>query len=239
MLFNQHEYTIRSEWGLRGTQELAPISDVVIIVDILSFSTSVDVATARGALVYPYQWKDDTAVAYATSLGAELAHSHRAASTGYTLSPASLLGITPNTKLVLPSPNGSTLSLATGNTPTICGSIRNAKAVAEYAMSIGTTIAVIPAGERWPDGTLRVAIEDMIGAGAIIAHLQGERSPESKAAERVFESVQKNMLTELQSCSSGKELLARGCGPDIEIACALNASVNVPVLRDGCYRGVI
>jgi 2-phosphosulfolactate phosphatase len=106
-------------------------------------------------------------------------------------------------------------------------------------MSIGTTIAVIPAGERWPDGTLRVAIEDMIGAGAIIAHLQGKRSPESEAAERVFQSVQKSILTEIQSCSSGKELIARGCGRDIEIACDLNASVNVPVLRDGCYSNAV
>ena len=51
--FNQHEFDIRLEWGLKGVEILAPISDVIIIVDVLSFSTCVDVATGMGATVYP------------------------------------------------------------------------------------------------------------------------------------------------------------------------------------------
>lgn len=58
MSYNQQEFDIRLEWGIRGVEQLSPISDVVIIVDILSFSTCVDIATANGALVYPYRWKD-------------------------------------------------------------------------------------------------------------------------------------------------------------------------------------
>ena len=32
---DQGEFDIRCEWGLRGVQTLAPISDVVVIVDVL------------------------------------------------------------------------------------------------------------------------------------------------------------------------------------------------------------
>lgn len=38
-------------------------------------------------------------------------------------------------------------------------------------MKLGRTVAVIPAGERWADGSLRPAIEDLLGAGAFIREL--------------------------------------------------------------------
>ncbi len=48
MFFDQAEFNIRCEWGIEGVERLAPDCDVVIIVDVLSFSTSVDVATRQG-----------------------------------------------------------------------------------------------------------------------------------------------------------------------------------------------
>ncbi|MEO1146213.1 MAG: hypothetical protein AAFY26_11535 [Cyanobacteria bacterium J06638_22] len=81
----------------------------------------------------------------------------------YSLSPASLLSIPQGTRLVLPSPNGSTLSLATGATLTIVGCLRNARAVASAARRYGSKITVIPAGERWSDRSLRPALEDWMG----------------------------------------------------------------------------
>jgi 2-phosphosulfolactate phosphatase len=47
MIFDQQEFDIRCEWGEHGISVLAPISDVIIIIDVLSFSTSVDVAGPR------------------------------------------------------------------------------------------------------------------------------------------------------------------------------------------------
>jgi hypothetical protein len=86
MTFDQQEFDIRCEWGAHGVAVLAPISDVVIIIDVLSFSTSVDVAVTQGAMVFPYRWRDDTARAYAVSVGATLAGPGRHP-TRYSLSP--------------------------------------------------------------------------------------------------------------------------------------------------------
>ena len=55
MFYDQSEFDIRQEWGLRGVEVLAPISDVVIVVDVLSFSTCVDVAVGRGGGGLPLQ----------------------------------------------------------------------------------------------------------------------------------------------------------------------------------------
>ena len=42
------------EWGLAGAKALNDKVAVTIIVDVLSFSTCVDVATSRGASVFPF-----------------------------------------------------------------------------------------------------------------------------------------------------------------------------------------
>ncbi|NEQ21084.1 MAG: hypothetical protein F6K28_18030, partial [Microcoleus sp. SIO2G3] len=155
MIFDQSEFELRCEWGEQGVAQLALISDVVVIVDVLSFSTSVEIATNRGARIFPYRWKDESIADYALSVNAELASQKRQANNGYSLSPSSLVDIPAGTRLVLPSPNGASLTLRTGQTPTLAGCLRNCKAVADFARTYGTKIAVIPAGERWEDGSLR------------------------------------------------------------------------------------
>ena len=119
MYFDQQSYDIRCDWGLAGLTHLSPSSDAIVIIDVLSFSTCVDIAVANGAPVYQYRWRDASADVYAASHGA-IAASHRQG-TGYSLSPASLRHIPPGTRLVLPSPNGSTLSLSTGAVYTFAG----------------------------------------------------------------------------------------------------------------------
>ncbi len=235
MYYEQAEYEIRCEWGLAAVANLAPSSDVIIIVDVLSFSTCVDIAVSRGAIVYPYRWRDDSSVELAERIGAVVATSRRSP-TGYSLSPRSLLAIPAGTKLVLPSPNGSTLTLAAGDKPTLAGCLRNARAVASAAQRLGKRILVVPAGERWPDATLRPAIEDLLGAGAIIEQLRGSKSPEALAAEKAFASVEHDPIATLKTCSSGKELMERGYGEDVGLAAQANVSECAPVMVDGAYR---
>ena len=84
--FDQESFDICCEWGMAGVQQLAP-SDVIIIVDVLSFSTSVDIAVSRGAIVYPYRWKDDSAVRYAQERSAELAGPRNRSKGKFSLAP--------------------------------------------------------------------------------------------------------------------------------------------------------
>jgi 2-phosphosulfolactate phosphatase len=52
---------VRSEWGMHGVRRLRPEVAVLIIVDVLSFSTAVDIATGRGAHVLPFPLGDRVA----------------------------------------------------------------------------------------------------------------------------------------------------------------------------------
>lgn len=238
LLFNdQTEYDIKCEWGLKGVEALAEETDVFIIVDILSFSTCVDICLGNGAEVYPYPCNDNTAKEFAESIRAELAVSRKDNPTGekYSLMLSSLQNISKGTKLVLPSPNGSAISFAANNKPMLCGCLRNAKAVAEYAMKKYKRISVIPAGEKWEDGSLRFAFEDLIGAGAIISFLTGNLSPESNVGAAIYNSDKENIVSVLKCCTSGKELIERGYENDVEIASELNISKCVPVLIENRF----
>ena len=143
---------------------MAPVTDVVVIVDVLSFSTTVDVALGRGVAVFPYRWRDGTEFAFAAEMDATVAS--RRGEPGLTLSPVTLVGAEPGLRLVLPSPNGSALSYGAreaGAKRVIVGCLRNAAAVA-LAIADEKTVAVIAAGERWSGATgpLRPAISGSI-----------------------------------------------------------------------------
>jgi 2-phosphosulfolactate phosphatase len=157
---------VRCEWGLPGLRELRAISDVIVIVDVLSFTTAIDIATGRGGVVFPYPYKGESAANYAASVGATLASGDRGS--GFSLSPASLLELPAGYRLVLPSPNGATLSFSAEHPLVFAACLRNATAVGQMASRLGSSVAVIPAGEIWSTGEFRACIEDWIGAGAVI-----------------------------------------------------------------------
>jgi 2-phosphosulfolactate phosphatase len=229
MFSDQSAFDVRFEWGERGLEAVGR-GAVLVIVDVLSFCTCVDVATARGAVVLPYRWRDATAAEYAREQRATLAD-HQRRTDQYSLSPTSLTGIPSGTRFVLPSPNGATLSLRAGGLGlTVAACLRNARAVARFARSCGGPVAVVACGERWPDHSLRPAWEDLVGAGAVIAELPGSRSPEADAAVAAFRSAESNLPGRLRDCSSGRELIKRGFETDVMLAAAFGASECVPVL---------
>jgi 2-phosphosulfolactate phosphatase len=234
----QTEYRIRCEWGAEAIRYLAPGCDAIVIVDVLSFSTCVDVAVSRGATIFPYMFRDESAAEYAHEKEALLASHRRDEPGAYSLSPASLMHIEEGTRVVLPSLNGATLSLlaAEAGVPTFAGCLRNAEATAAAALRHGRRVLVVPAGERWPGGTLRPSLEDWLGAGAIIHALEGEKSPEAAFAEQAFLHARGNLRTVIRECASGRELIERGFAEDVEIASDLEVSATSPVLEEGAYR---
>jgi len=225
------------EWDLAGIEAWKERADVFVIVDVLSFSTSVSVALDRGATVIPFPHGDAAAAERAAArLGAVAASKDRTLTPS--LSPSSLRNLPANTRLLLPSPNGSRLSLATGSTPTFCAGLRNAQATAAAARRTAGAegmIAVIPAGERWGDGSLRPALEDWLGAGAVVAALGGIPNAEAELAAFAFARALKRLGDMIRTSRSGLELSERGFAADLDIALEIDSSRTAPRLVDGQY----
>jgi 2-phosphosulfolactate phosphatase len=238
----QDAAAVRFEWGPSGAEVLAQGAAVAVVVDVLSFTTSVSVAADRGIEVHPYRWKDRGAEEYAAERGAVLA-GRRGDPGGVSLSPASILAARDVHRLVLPSPNGSTLAarLAEGGFPVVAAALRNRRAVARWtAARTGRRgpVAVLAAGERWPDGSLRPAVEDLWGAGAVVAALLDlgieDVSPEAAAAAAAFRALD-DVAAGLVACTSGRELVARGFPEDVRLAAEVDVSDRVPVLVEGAF----
>ncbi|SDP61839.1 2-phosphosulfolactate phosphatase [Actinopolyspora xinjiangensis] len=235
----QSDHAVRFEWGLEGLRSLGEQCAVLVVVDVLSFATAVDVTTAAGAHVLPLPYRDDRAGDAASAAGAVLAGDR--GSGGYSLSPASLANAPTGTLIGLPSPNGATLcSEAAGlGAVVFTGCLRNAAAVAAAAGSAAHNgpVGVIAAGERRADGSLRLAAEDLIGAGAIISALPvpvSARSVEAGMAARAYEASD-DFAREVRECVSGRELTDQGYQRDVELALAWNASSTAPRLHAGVF----
>lgn len=246
--FRQNAFQVRLDWGPAGAQACA--ADVSLVVDVLSSSTSVSVATERGTKVYPYPWNDHRAKVFAAENKAVLAvgrleATQTAAFGAPSLSPAGLLRSRLVPRLVLPSPNGSTIASAlngTGSTVAI-GCLRNARAAGLWAvaqLNAGRSVTLIAAGERWNgDDSLRPALEDHLGAGAIASHLVSAGfaavcSPETLAAAHLYDATP-DLGDALHDCVSGRELAARGFEGDVDVAAQLDAAVGVPLLRESAF----
>ena len=222
------------EWGPVGARTLAESSDVVVVIDVLSFSTSLTVAVERGAKVWPHTG-GESARQLARDIDAVLA-GNRSSHEGLTLSPASLMDVDADTRVILPSPNGSSIAFAAvnGGVPVVAACLRNASAVSRYLDGFDR-IALVPAGERWGDGSLRPAYEDLVGAGAVVDRLAGRDpgvrlTPEAEVAALAFRA-----LRPLELCPSGAELVERGYAEDVRIASEIDVSNAVPVLVEGRF----
>jgi len=243
---DQSTYRLRLEWGPTGAAAVP--ADFAVVVDVLSFTTTLDVALERGIEVFPFRWRDSRAAEHAVRHGATLAVGRfEALSRGdarhVSLSPASLSAVEGVERLVLPSPNGSTIAfaLADSGAQVVGACLRNATAVARWLAPMvadGASVVVVPAGERWYDDTLRPAVEDLWGAGAVLAALDGEAeasaSPEARMAIAAWESTV--MPLDLLHCASGRELADAGFVADVEIAAQHDVSEVVPVLVGESFR---
>jgi 2-phosphosulfolactate phosphatase len=243
--WEQTRYAVRFDWGPTGAARVGGREGVLVVVDVLSFTTAVDIAVERGSAVYPAACRDADAARLARDVGGVLAVDRREVTERHpwSLSPAALRAAPVASRLVLPSPNGAAIAAAAAQPVVVAASLRNAGAVAAWLVGQGRgdaePITVVAAGERWPDGSLRPALEDLLGAGAVLAALAAQRagteSPEAASARAAYEST-RSVADAIRRCASGVELVGAGFADDVDIALDADASDVVPVRRDGSFQ---
>ena len=243
---DQSTYRLRLEWGPTGAAAVP--ADYAVVVDVLSFTTTLSVAIERGIEVFPFRWRESRAADHAVRHGATLAIGRfealaRGDARHVSLSPASLSEVEGIQRLVLPSPNGSAIAfaLAESGAQVVGACLRNAGAVARWLaprIAEGASVVLVPAGERWHDDTLRPAVEDLWGAGAVLTALDAEveagASPEARMAMAAWQAAV--IPFDLLHCASGRELVEAGFVADVEIAAQHDVSEVVPVLVGESFR---
>lgn len=211
------------EWGHAGWRDAGRQADVVVVVDVLRFSTAVAVAAAAGVDVYPVRSGDTYAPKIAERLGARLAEERL----------AWFAGLAPGERVVLPAAPGAELCLdaAAAGATVVAGCLRNATAVGAWLAARQRRVVVVAAGDRWRDGADRWTVEDLLGAGAIFAALpEDSLSAEAQVAAAAFRATRDRIAQILRLCTSGRT------DPDAGLAADVDASPVVPVLVDGRFQ---
>lgn len=243
------ESEVHVEWGPTGAALAAARGDLIVIVDVLSFSTAVTRAVGRGAVALSYSGPEIEALggraAIQTRFDAEIVAKDRwATDERFSLSPASLDAIGPGDRLIFTSANGAACSAAAMQAPLVLiGALTNRHRVAEVvddslAHGRAGRCTLVACGERWLPTTpgwqaterqpdeLRPGLEDQLGVGAIAAGLiaAGRRSsPEARLAAAMFDAAAPDLADTLLDCVSGRELTTRGFTADVELAAALDS----------------
>ena len=200
-------------WGDAGARKLATVSDVVVLVDVLRFTTAVTLACARGCTVEA-----------------------SADSSGELLCPARIDELPSAQHVVIGSVNGSAIAstLRDVHVPVIAASLLNANAVAEYVRDFAV-VALVPCGEMNAERWRRAALEDALGAGAVASYLPHTGNPAVDAVRGAFRN-ETDLRHTLLHTLSGRELVERGHSDDVERAAAVDSVPVVPVLTHGVFR---
>ena len=144
---------------------------------------------------------------------------------------------------VLPSPDGQEIAAALAGRDLVVleGSLRNRSAVARRILELQEErgerlmVAVVAAGEQAGSGdAVRFAVEDQLGAGAVVDALIAlgidHTSPEAAVACAAFEGLRHAAVHLIGASASGVELVAQGRRPEVRAATEVDASDVVPEL---------
>jgi 2-phosphosulfolactate phosphatase len=238
---------VHVEWGAIGAKLAASRGDIVAIVDVLSFSTSVIVVLANGATALSYSNQEIQEQGgrekVEIRLNAQIISRDRASTESrFSLSPVSLKTVTPNDRIVLTSINGAHCVASASKSPiVIIGALINRRATAEAITRLlhlneAIRCTLVACGELWssilPDQEgMRPSIEDLIGAGAIAEALSSEfpLSMEAQNAVQIFNSNRDDLFHVLSSSISGRQLISRQFEGDVELASDLDSEREVAV----------
>jgi 2-phosphosulfolactate phosphatase len=182
----------------------------------------------------------------AEAVGAEAARRRQdvPAKGRFSLSPGTFLASGPSARVALGSPNGAAGCLSAQAAPcVVVGALVNAQAVARFVSArlaaCDWSVTVLACGERWPTPVegedLRFAVEDWLGAGAVLSHLGLAKSPQAEACEAAFCGVQGRLEDVLLNCGSGVELREQGYTADVLHAARLDRHPVVPLLTEGRF----
>lgn len=120
--------------------------------------------------------------------------------------------------------NGTRALVAARSARTLlAGAIVNASAVARAVAAAGDDVTLLCAGTGG-----EVAMEDVLGAGAVIAALQrltpfNADSDAPLVAWRLFEAAASDLRAALTETRGGRNVIAAGLSPDIDFAARLDA----------------
>jgi 2-phosphosulfolactate phosphatase len=226
---------------LRGGRDRG---DVLVVVDVLSFSTAVAAGTSRGVVFFPAGSRR-RAAALALEKDGVASVPRRARKPGeWSLSPVPYLQATSGLRVALRSPNGARMAVAARGAPAVVvAGLVNASAAGAAATAgakaAGCGVTVVACGERSSTPgrrRRRFAAEDFLGAGAVAAAVDLPRTGEAEVAVRAFESCRADLADVLLQTRSGAELVAAGFREDVLFAAGVDTLRSVPLLQDGELR---
>ncbi|MEM8873386.1 MAG: 2-phosphosulfolactate phosphatase [Planctomycetota bacterium] len=202
------------------------IGRTVVIFDVLRATTSIATALANGSDHVEVHGSLDDARASTIGDGTAVLAGEREClpPPGFDLgnSPAGFTAErVAGKRVVLTTSNGTRAILAAGSAAhRFTAAMVNARATAEAVLKLDTPITLLCAGTDGED-----ALEDWLGAGALLRHLRNEVEPESDrvlSAALLFESCVDRLPALMSATRGGRNVILAGLADDIAAACQLD-----------------
>lgn len=225
---SQAGFAFQFDWGHDGLDALAERAGVIVIVDVLTFSSIVccAVESRAEAVIDPARLSNDARPCSPISV-------------------TDALTMTGGAMLDLTASSAATLALQAQRLApyVLCGCLRNAHATARAARLLaGTAPIVVIANDLADEAGRRFGVEDLIGAGAVLAALDPSNavsdprcSPEAAAARAAFVGARPRLVDAIGRCATATRLIADGREPDLAACAALDVADVAAALHDGVF----